>query len=74
MKVDIRGHRITDPAELLLPDAQEGVLPALDIADLDEEDDDINAWIPNGRQLKLRKENESDELTTEPFSNDDTMI
>jgi hypothetical protein len=53
MSVDIRGRRVTSD-DLLLPEQQVGLVPSNDEEDMDEDEDDVDAWIPNGRILRER--------------------
>jgi hypothetical protein len=55
MKIDIRGRRLLDN-DLLLPEEQRGLLRANDHEDLDDDEETMDAWIPNGRVVRERRE------------------
>jgi hypothetical protein len=55
MSVDIRGRQVTSD-DLLLPEQQVGLVPSNDEEDMDEDEETMDAWIPNGRVLREHAE------------------
>ena len=55
IRVDTRGYRLTS-GEVLSTEDQSGILPANDNEDLDDGEESMDTWIPNGRILRAREE------------------